>query len=88
MLTEDVEITVADAEFTKHGYHVEATLCIQPGRGRYVVSLWTLDDEEREVAWEPSEPDRQTQSVEWAFANPKDAVLDCIEIDKHRRSES
>jgi hypothetical protein len=91
-LAEDFNSTVVSTEFAKHGYACEAELLIQPGMGRYVVTLWLNEPDgretEREVAWEPSEPDRQRLAVQWAFENPEAAVLDAIEIDKSRRSET
>lgn len=87
----DTECTVVSTAFTRHGYACEADLLIQPGMGRYVVTLWLNQPDgrelAREVAWEPSEPEHQRLSLEWAFDNSEDAVLDAIKIDIERRSQ-
>jgi hypothetical protein len=87
----DYETTVVSPEFAKHGYSAEAGLLIQPNRGRYVVELGLNASGgivEREVAYEPAEPEKQVQGCQWAFENPVEAVLDAIKIDKGRREEA
>ena len=89
MFEHDVEMTVVSVEFAKRGYSPEATLAIQPSMGRYVVTLRlnTSKGEEREVAWEPSEPERQDLAIRYAHSNPEGAVIEAIEIDLRRREE-
>ena len=85
---EDSEQIVSSVEFTRHGYHSEAELLIQPNRGRYIVELTLLPGEElRTVAWEPAEPDAQQLAIKFARDKPIACVLDAIEIDKARRAE-
>jgi hypothetical protein len=71
------------------GYSSTAMLLVQPDMGRYVVTLMRVipgeGTESCEVAWEPSEPDRQKAGVEWALDHSEDAVLDAAKIDIDRR---
>jgi hypothetical protein len=77
--------TITSPEFEKHGYELDAEL--QVLHDRYIVTLTLQTGEEREVAWEPAEPERQAQAVRFADRDPVGAVLDAIEIDKGRRAE-
>jgi hypothetical protein len=82
---DDSEQLVYSLDFEDHGYDRNASLLIQPTRGRYVVELALTSGEERVVAWEPTEPDRQEQAIEFARSNPIGCVLDAIAIDRNRR---
>jgi len=82
---DDSEQHVYSLDFEDHGYDRNAALLIQPTRGRYVVELALMSGEERVVAWEPAEPDRQEQAIEFARSNPIGCVLDAIAIDRNRR---
>jgi hypothetical protein len=85
-MEEDTELTVCTPELTRRGYACEATLLVQPGRGRWVATLWLIDGVlEREVAWEPSSPEEQRLAVEHALADPEAAIRQAIEVDCHRR---
>lgn len=79
-------ITVKSAAFVARGYSKTAKIVLEPEQGRYVVLLQVTDGIEEEMAWEPTEPDRQEQGLRWAAENPEAAVLDAINIVEGRRA--
>lgn len=85
----DSQMPVVSDQFVELGYGPEASLLIEPGRGRYVATFYSDHGNgmERSVAWEPAEPDRQKLGVQWARNNPIEAVLDLMRQEKERRAE-
>lgn len=90
-VSREVRMTVCSAEFAKCGYSEEADLIIQPDMGRWVARLWLTDSSgeeiDREIAWEPSDPEQQRGAVEESFRNPKGCIMEAIAIDKQRHED-
>ena len=87
----EIRLNVVSTEFTKLGYASEAELLVCPGIGAYYAYVWLNKpdgrEEQREVNWEPSEPEIQSLGVRWALRDPEAAVLDLIRTDIGRREE-
>lgn len=86
----EIRLTVVSPEFITHGYAAEAELLVCPGTGCFYAYVWLNTpgghEEQREVNWEPSEPEVQALGVRFALRNPQAAVLEMIEIDIGRRA--
>ena len=85
----DTVTTVVSVEFARLGYNPEARLVVCPGRGAVYayVRLNKKGAGEREIPWEPAEPEKQEISVRFALADPAGAVLDLIRVDMLRRRD-